>query len=110
MYKLLILAMVIFGVSFSTVSNATDNSSDTRAKIFSKMDTDGDGKISLDEFLAKHKIRFEIKDVDGDGYLTEDEMKPKFQGGMMGKGGKGKGMGRGGDRPSDMPEPAEDME
>jgi hypothetical protein len=52
------------------------------AEVFKKLDTNGDGKISLDEFLAgpagkkdaeKAKELFKKKDKDGDGFLTLEE-------------------------------------
>jgi hypothetical protein len=42
---------------------------------FSKMDTDGDGKISADEWAAAHKERFSKMDTNGDGKLSTDELK-----------------------------------
>ena len=41
------------------------------------MDTDGDGQISLDEFLAKAEKRFSKMDADEDGYVTAAEFKEK---------------------------------
>src|SRR5258708_5654104 len=52
------------------------------AEVFKKLDTNGDGKISLEEFLAgpagkkdpeKAKEAFKKKDKDGDGFLTLEE-------------------------------------
>ena len=45
---------------------------------FDKMDTKGDGKVTLDEFVAAHgdmiKKRFAEMDANGDGVLTKDEV------------------------------------
>ncbi|MGD8326928.1 MAG: EF-hand domain-containing protein [Sphingomonadales bacterium] len=38
-----------------------------------KMDTDGDGAVSRDEFLAHHKSRFAKVDTDGDGVISDEE-------------------------------------
>jgi|GEM_PF-3008051 len=40
-----------------------------------KMDTDGDGVVSKDEFLAHAEKKFAKKDKNGDGVLDADEMK-----------------------------------
>jgi Ca2+-binding EF-hand superfamily protein len=51
------------------------------AAFFKKMDANGDGCLSLDEFKAKAKdaakaeVTFKAKDKDGDGKLTVDEFK-----------------------------------
>lgn len=38
------------------------------------MDTDGDGRVSLDEYLAWMSYAFERMDRDGDGVLSADEL------------------------------------
>ncbi|TCP60837.1 EF hand domain-containing protein [Rhodovulum bhavnagarense] len=40
---------------------------------FAMIDTDKDGNLSLDEFTARAKARFEALDNDGDGLLSADE-------------------------------------
>lgn len=40
---------------------------------FQKMDKDGDGKISEDEFQEATEKKFEHLDENGDGYVTEEE-------------------------------------
>ncbi len=47
------------------------------AEHFAKMDTDGDGKISLEEHQAASQDRFSKLDADGDGFVTHEEMKAK---------------------------------
>lgn len=65
------------------------------AEKFAKIDKDGDGVLSRDEFLASHKERaekaFEAMDADKDGKLTKDELKEgrkKWHKKMHKRGGK----------------------
>ena len=46
-----------------------------KGKMFEKMDTDGDGAISLEEHSAKAERRFKKMDADGDGKVTREEIK-----------------------------------
>ena len=48
--------------------------------IFSLMDSDGDGAISLQEFQAAHEQIFKGMDANKDGQLTPDEMQAFMQG------------------------------
>ena len=52
---------------------------DNEADMFKKMDTDGDGKISADEFAAAGKEKFTKMDTNGDGKLSADELKAGFE-------------------------------
>jgi len=45
------------------------------AKMFEKHDTNSDGTISKDEFLAHATERFENMDADGDGRVSKEEAK-----------------------------------
>ena len=62
------------------------------------MDTDGDGSISKDEFMAHAEKKFAKKDKNGDGILSAEEMKKgcgckhgkcKYRKGKHGKGEHG---------------------
>lgn len=44
-------------------------------KIFENHDTDGDGKISKEEFLSEAESRFDKNDYDNDGYISKEEAK-----------------------------------
>ena len=48
--------------------------------IFSLMDSDGDGTISLQEFQAAHERIFKGMDANKDGQLTPEEMQAFMQG------------------------------
>jgi Ca2+-binding EF-hand superfamily protein len=48
--------------------------------IFALMDSDGDGTISLQEFLAAHERIFKSMDANKDGVLTLDEMQSFMSG------------------------------
>ena len=48
--------------------------------IFSLMDSDGDGTISLQEFQAAHERIFKGMDANKDGRLTSEEMQAFMQG------------------------------
>jgi hypothetical protein len=48
--------------------------------IFSLMDSDGDGTISLQEFQAAHERIFKGMDANKDGRLTPEEMQAFMQG------------------------------
>jgi Ca2+-binding EF-hand superfamily protein len=48
--------------------------------IFSLMDADGDGTISLQEFQAAHERIFKAMDTNKDGRLTLEEMQAFMQG------------------------------
>jgi Ca2+-binding EF-hand superfamily protein len=43
------------------------------AMIMKKMDTDGDQKISQEEFAVFHNERFSRMDADSDGFVTTEE-------------------------------------
>ena len=67
-------------------------------KKMKKMDTNGDGSISKDEFMSHAEKKFSMKDKDGDGVISPDEMKKHAEG----KCGEGKcGEGKCGEKKED---------
>ena len=48
--------------------------------IFSLMDADGDGKLSLQEFQAAHERIFKAMDLNKDGFVTLEEMQVFIRG------------------------------
>jgi Ca2+-binding EF-hand superfamily protein len=48
--------------------------------IFSLMDADGDGKLTLQEWQAAHERIFKAMDTDHDGTVTFEEMQAFLQG------------------------------
>jgi EF hand domain-containing protein len=48
--------------------------------IFSLMDADGDGKLSLQEFQAAHERIFKAMDANKDGFVTLEEMQNFLRG------------------------------
>jgi hypothetical protein len=79
-------------------------------EIFKKLDTNGDGSISLEEFKAgpraqkdpaKAEEAFKKMDTNGDGKVTLEEFKAGHHGPPGGPGGPGKH--KPGDKPGDKP-------
>jgi len=82
---------LILGVS--GLSLAQDDAAAPRgAKAFSMMDTNGDGKITKEEFMAaaqkRAEARFTKLDKDSKGYLTKEDF-------MAARAAHGKGMKKG---------------
>jgi len=48
-------------------------------KMMTKIDTDGDGRISKDEFATFHNEKFDRMDSNGDGYIDANERKEHHQ-------------------------------
>lgn len=48
-------------------------------KWLEKLDTDGNGSVSLEEYQAKHTDWFNQADTNGDGELSADELKTAQQ-------------------------------
>ncbi|CAB1274190.1 EF-hand domain-containing protein [Candidatus Nitrosacidococcus tergens] len=64
---------LIFSISAFADSDKESRHEKHMEKMFSKMDTDGDGKISKQEAQAAATARFDKVDANKDGYVTKDE-------------------------------------
>jgi hypothetical protein len=67
----------IFSVVFATVASAQPPIDRDPAEMIKRADTDGDGKVSRDEFIKAQTARLEAMfarmDADGDGKLSPEE-------------------------------------
>jgi Ca2+-binding EF-hand superfamily protein len=77
MTKLFLMAALMGGVAMSSATVMAHNhgGGEYKGKMMEKVDTNGDGMISKDEFLARHEEMFDKMDTDGNGSLTPEEMK-----------------------------------
>lgn len=77
--KLKFVLAVIAAVGALQVGNAFANHEMGHGEMFKEADTNGDGKVSLDEFKAMHEKhmleRFKKLDTNGDGFIDEAERK-----------------------------------
>ncbi len=70
----------VIGVGLLSLSTyAIADQHEHKGGFFAKGDTNGDGKISKDEFQKNSLERFQKMDGDGDGFVTQDEMKSAFK-------------------------------
>jgi len=77
MKKLLMLSAVAlsFAAMPAMANDHGDKGGKKGAKMFEKHDTNSDGVISKDEFLAHATERFDKMDVDGNGEVSQEEAK-----------------------------------
>ena len=71
------------GATMSLAQFPTDEAAryrDINAKMFKRLDSNGDGKLSLAEFATPPEKMFDRLDRNRDGLITPDEMKPRFSG------------------------------
>jgi len=58
--------LALAGAAVAQVTESTD--------YLSRMDSDGDGRVSLQEYLAWMSYAFDQRDLDGDGVLSANEL------------------------------------
>jgi hypothetical protein len=75
MKRLLVLAALAL-VGFVSPTLAQEGSAGNQ---LGKRDTDGDGKISKQEYVSANEKRFGEIDADGDGSISRDELKSANQ-------------------------------
>ena len=115
-------AVVACGISFCQAQDAPANpapqgqrgAGDPAARAeeyFKRLDTNGDGKVSKEEYVEAAKKeaeqRFEALDANHDGFIDKEELQKALQarGGRFGGGAAGRPRGEGGgERPAGAPE------
>lgn len=78
--KTAVLAVLGLSISLASAQALAGGDSDRAERFRQKMqerieamDTDGDGAISLDEYLANAQVVFARLDLNGDGFVTVEE-------------------------------------
>jgi Ca2+-binding EF-hand superfamily protein len=98
MRQILLVAMAISLLGIISISAHDGKGKGHMGKEhFKKIDTDGDGKISKDEWQKFHESKFTEMDKDTDGSLSEEEIQSfhKEKRKELGNKGKGKWKGKG---------------
>lgn len=65
----------LLALTFAAPLYAMEGEGDRHAQHLKEVDTDGDGKVSKTEFLAKAEKRFAEADANGDGFIVKEEHK-----------------------------------
>jgi hypothetical protein len=91
-----LLAIAATTLSFSALAQAPDTGKpefrDGRGGgMFQRLDTDGDGLVSLQEFQAAGEARFASLDADGDGLISAEEFSAGRRGSGTAEAGKAYG-------------------
>jgi Ca2+-binding EF-hand superfamily protein len=70
-----LIAIVLTGLGLGLCASAEDLPRTPR-EYLQRMDTDGDGRVSRDEYIAYMIRNFDRLDTDGNGVLEGDELPP----------------------------------
>ncbi len=72
-------AMAIWGASTAIADHHMEKGAhkpkDMKSKLYDKVDTNEDGKISKEEYLADAANKFDSMDSNADGFISKEEMK-----------------------------------
>jgi len=72
--KRLVLLATLASITAAAIAQPVDGSSKVSARLLQKWDANGDGRISLDEYLAAAGARFEQADTQNKGAVTADQI------------------------------------
>ena len=78
MRKLGMMVLILFALLTMKATNyafaqSQEHSKNRATPRFDAIDTNNDGKISHDEFMAKSEDRFKAMDTDNDGFVSREE-------------------------------------
>lgn len=92
-------ALLATGLTAAVPADAANSGQGRGAKMFDRHDTNSDGKITQEEFMAGCANRFTMMDLDGSGDVTQEEAREAYE--QMRA--KRKGMGRSDSEPGQGP-------
>ena len=77
-----VLAVSVLGTSglaIKAYAHSDERKAERIAKIFNRFDANGDSLVSMDEFLSKPQAMFKKVDTDGDGMVSLAEAQENFK-------------------------------
>lgn len=70
----ILTAMLVTGAASALVAQESEPRMHKGKQMMEKMDTDGNGELSRDEFMQAHEKMFDAVDENGDGTLDREEL------------------------------------